>query len=129
MQELRIATTPAGRLGKYVLGFGQDLQGEMYVVTKEETGPRERPERCSSWCVRADSAASVEVRAGRDGGRHTPPHRMPRLGGERDWNYRYGPDRAARRHAFRRSRVDAIRPTVAPNSACATHQLHSGVDV
>lgn len=39
MQELRIATTPAGRLGKYVLGFGQDLQGEMYVVTKEETGP------------------------------------------------------------------------------------------
>jgi len=29
----------------------------------------------------------------------------------------------------RRSSVAATRPTVAPNIACATHQLHSGVDV
>jgi glucose/arabinose dehydrogenase len=39
MQELRIATSPTGRLGEYVLGFGQDREGEMYVLTKQETGP------------------------------------------------------------------------------------------
>jgi hypothetical protein len=39
MEELRIATSPTGRLGEYVLGFGLDPHGEMYVVTKQETGP------------------------------------------------------------------------------------------
>jgi glucose/arabinose dehydrogenase len=39
MQQLKIATSPAGRLGHYVLGFGQDLAGEMYVLTTDQTGP------------------------------------------------------------------------------------------
>ena len=39
MQQLRIATSPAGRLGHYVLGFGQDPAGEMYVLTTDQTGP------------------------------------------------------------------------------------------
>jgi glucose/arabinose dehydrogenase len=39
MQQLRIATSPTGRVGHYVLGFGQDLAGEMYVLTTDQTGP------------------------------------------------------------------------------------------
>jgi glucose/arabinose dehydrogenase len=39
MQQLKIATSPTGRLGHYVLGFGQDPAGEMYVLTKDQTGP------------------------------------------------------------------------------------------
>jgi glucose/arabinose dehydrogenase len=39
MQQLRIATSPTGRLGSYVLGFGQDPAGEMYVLTTDQTGP------------------------------------------------------------------------------------------
>jgi glucose/arabinose dehydrogenase len=39
MQQLRIATSPTGRLGHYVLGFGQDLAGEIYVLTTDQTGP------------------------------------------------------------------------------------------
>ncbi|MGH2949210.1 MAG: PQQ-dependent sugar dehydrogenase [Solirubrobacteraceae bacterium] len=39
MQQLRIARTPTGRLGHYVLGFGQDPAGEMYVLTTDQTGP------------------------------------------------------------------------------------------
>ena len=39
MQQLRIATSPTGRVGHYVLGFGQDLAGEMYVLTTDSTGP------------------------------------------------------------------------------------------
>jgi glucose/arabinose dehydrogenase len=39
MQQLRVATSPTGRLGHYVLGFGQDLAGEMYVLTTDRTGP------------------------------------------------------------------------------------------
>jgi glucose/arabinose dehydrogenase len=39
MQQLKIATSPTGRLGHYVLGFGQDLAGEMYVLTTDQAGP------------------------------------------------------------------------------------------
>jgi hypothetical protein len=39
MRQLRVATSPTGRVGAYVLGFGQDLAGEMYVLTTEQTGP------------------------------------------------------------------------------------------
>ena len=39
MEQLRIATSPTGRVGHYVLGFGQDLAGEMYVLTTDQTGP------------------------------------------------------------------------------------------
>jgi glucose/arabinose dehydrogenase len=39
MQELRISTSPTGRLGHYLLGFGQDLAGEVYVLTTDNTGP------------------------------------------------------------------------------------------
>ncbi|MBO0829328.1 MAG: PQQ-dependent sugar dehydrogenase, partial [Streptosporangiales bacterium] len=38
-QQLSVTTTPDGRLGHYVMGFGQDLNGEVYVLTKDETGP------------------------------------------------------------------------------------------
>jgi hypothetical protein len=39
LQQLRIATSPTGRLGHFVLGFGQDPAGEMYVLTTDQTGP------------------------------------------------------------------------------------------
>jgi glucose/arabinose dehydrogenase len=39
MQQLRVTTSPTGRVGSYVLGFGQDLAGEMYVLTTDQTGP------------------------------------------------------------------------------------------
>jgi glucose/arabinose dehydrogenase len=39
MDQLRIATSTTGRLGHYLLGFGQDPAGEMYVLTTDETGP------------------------------------------------------------------------------------------
>jgi hypothetical protein len=28
-----ISTSPDGRLGRFILGFGQDLDGEIYVLT------------------------------------------------------------------------------------------------
>jgi hypothetical protein len=40
MQQLRIATSPSGRLDHYLLGFGQDPAGEMYVLTTDRQGPR-----------------------------------------------------------------------------------------
>ena len=39
LQQLRIATSPTGRVGSYVLGFGQDREGEMYVLTTDREGP------------------------------------------------------------------------------------------
>jgi glucose/arabinose dehydrogenase len=39
MQELRVATNPSGRIDHYVLGFGQDEAGEIYVGATENTGP------------------------------------------------------------------------------------------
>ena len=39
IQELLIQGHPDGRLGHYVLGFGQDLEGEVYVLTTDMTGP------------------------------------------------------------------------------------------
>jgi glucose/arabinose dehydrogenase len=39
MQQLRVATSPTGRVGSYVLGFGQDPAGEVYVLTTDQTGP------------------------------------------------------------------------------------------
>ena len=39
VQQLQVATSPTRRLGHYVLGFGQDLAGEMYVLTSDEGGP------------------------------------------------------------------------------------------
>jgi glucose/arabinose dehydrogenase len=39
MQELKVATSPTGRLGHFLLGFGQDRAGEMYVLTTDEPGP------------------------------------------------------------------------------------------
>jgi hypothetical protein len=39
MTELRIANDADGRLGHFVLGFGQDADGEVYVLTKDRQGP------------------------------------------------------------------------------------------
>jgi glucose/arabinose dehydrogenase len=39
MQQLRVATSPTGRLGHYLLGFGQDPAGELYALTTDQTGP------------------------------------------------------------------------------------------
>jgi hypothetical protein len=39
MQQLQVPTSPTRRLGHYVLGFGQDLAGEMYVLTTDMQGP------------------------------------------------------------------------------------------
>ena len=38
-QELEIGTTDDGRLGAFVLGFGQDAQNELYVLTSNASGP------------------------------------------------------------------------------------------
>lgn len=38
-QELTIADSSDGRLGRYVLAFGQGLDGELYVLTSESSGP------------------------------------------------------------------------------------------
>jgi glucose/arabinose dehydrogenase len=39
LQQLQIAGRPERRLGHFLLGFGQDLAGEMYVLTTDESGP------------------------------------------------------------------------------------------
>jgi glucose/arabinose dehydrogenase len=39
MQELRVATSPTGRLNARLLGFGQDTAGELYALTTNNTGP------------------------------------------------------------------------------------------
>jgi glucose/arabinose dehydrogenase len=38
-QELRVRNTADGRVGHFVLGFGQDLRGEIYVLTTDNAGP------------------------------------------------------------------------------------------
>jgi hypothetical protein len=40
MRQLRVATRSSGRLDHYLLGFGQDPAGEMYVLTRDRQGPR-----------------------------------------------------------------------------------------
>ncbi len=39
MQELAVANFPGRRLGHFVLGFGQDAAGEVYVLTSDSLGP------------------------------------------------------------------------------------------
>ncbi|HUG87414.1 MAG TPA: PQQ-dependent sugar dehydrogenase [Actinomycetota bacterium] len=39
IQELRVATSPTGRLDHFLLGFGQDMAGDVYVLGTERTGP------------------------------------------------------------------------------------------
>ncbi|HYR07958.1 MAG TPA: PQQ-dependent sugar dehydrogenase [Longimicrobium sp.] len=39
MQELIVSTNPGGRLNHYLLGFGQDAGGEVYVLTTNMAGP------------------------------------------------------------------------------------------
>jgi glucose/arabinose dehydrogenase len=39
MQELKVATSPTRRLGHFLLGFGKDAAGEIYVLATDEPGP------------------------------------------------------------------------------------------
>jgi glucose/arabinose dehydrogenase len=39
IQPIMLQNRPDGRLGHYLLGFGQDASGEMYVLTSNSTGP------------------------------------------------------------------------------------------
>jgi hypothetical protein len=39
MRELRISTSPTGRLNARLLGFGEDAARELYVLTTNNTGP------------------------------------------------------------------------------------------
>lgn len=39
MKELSVAGRTGGRLGRFILGLGQDLKGEVYVLTTENVGP------------------------------------------------------------------------------------------
>jgi glucose/arabinose dehydrogenase len=39
IQELQVQGAPGGRLGDFVLGFGRDLLGEIYVLTSDSVGP------------------------------------------------------------------------------------------
>ncbi len=37
--EVKFANTPTGNLNHYLLGFGQDAQGEVYLLTSDNSGP------------------------------------------------------------------------------------------
>jgi glucose/arabinose dehydrogenase len=37
--ELRIANMPNGELGEYIMSFGQDMGGEVYILTTDSAGP------------------------------------------------------------------------------------------
>lgn len=39
IQKLRIQGNPDGRLGHFILGFGRDSRGEVYVLTSDSVGP------------------------------------------------------------------------------------------
>jgi glucose/arabinose dehydrogenase len=39
LQQLQVATSPTRRLDHYLLGFGQDLAGEVYVLASDMLGP------------------------------------------------------------------------------------------
>jgi hypothetical protein len=39
LQQLQVTRRPDRRLGHYLIGFGQDLDGEMYVLTTDQAGP------------------------------------------------------------------------------------------
>ncbi|HEX7186027.1 MAG TPA: PQQ-dependent sugar dehydrogenase [Thermoanaerobaculia bacterium] len=39
IQELRVHGSPGGRLGDFILGFGRDSRGEVYVLTSDSVGP------------------------------------------------------------------------------------------
>jgi glucose/arabinose dehydrogenase len=39
IQEIQIQGRPNGRLGHFILGFGRDAGGEVYVLTTDRTGP------------------------------------------------------------------------------------------
>lgn len=39
IQELQIRGNPSGRLGHFILGFGRDNRGEIYVLTSDSVGP------------------------------------------------------------------------------------------
>src|ERR687895_1197773 len=39
MQQLQVTNRPGRRLGHFLLGFGQDLAGEVYVLTTDQAGP------------------------------------------------------------------------------------------
>ena len=39
IQELRVHGRPGGRLGEFILGFGRDVRGEIYVLTSQSVGP------------------------------------------------------------------------------------------
>jgi glucose/arabinose dehydrogenase len=39
IQELSVKDRPGGRLGHYILGFGQDSEGEVYVLTSDRDAP------------------------------------------------------------------------------------------
>lgn len=38
-QAIEFTNTPNGRLNQYLLAFGQDLQGQIYILTSGQTGP------------------------------------------------------------------------------------------
>ena len=39
MEEIRVADRPEGRINEYIRSFGQDEEGELYVLTSEVGGP------------------------------------------------------------------------------------------
>lgn len=38
-KEVEFANTPTGDLNSYLLGFGQDADGEVYILTSDTSGP------------------------------------------------------------------------------------------
>lgn len=39
LEEIRVADRPGGRINEYIRSFGQDDEGELYVLTSDEPGP------------------------------------------------------------------------------------------
>jgi len=39
MEEIRVADRPGGRINEYIRSFGQDDEGELYILTSDVAGP------------------------------------------------------------------------------------------
>ena len=65
LQQLRIATSPTGRLGHFVLGFGQDPAGESTSSRPTKPARPAPPERCTGSRDQAGDPPAVAVRTER----------------------------------------------------------------
>jgi hypothetical protein len=51
-EKIAFSDTGAGVGGHFVIGFGQDRNGEVYVLTNDNFGPSGSTGACSGWATR-----------------------------------------------------------------------------